>query len=79
MIKQHHPRQLVGPVERSAIVSGRRSCTSPDVSAEGNLPDYVSDLVASVGNFSLVSAPMMWQGHGIGTIDVGARATAPLQ
>ena len=48
----------------------------PDASAADDLPAYMSRLARECGDFSLVEAPMIWQGHGIGTIDIVARATA---
>ena len=47
-----------------------RALPGPDAAADGTVPSYVSELVEDVSNFSLVSAPLMWQGQGIGTIDV---------
>ena len=41
----------------------------PDGSVD-EMPAYVSRLVTDYANFSLASAPMLWQGQGIGTIDI---------
>jgi len=69
MVKEYYPRPLEGSVSESAMRKGE-VVHIPDASAMENVPRYVIDLVGHVGNFSLISAPMLWQGRGIGTIDL---------
>ncbi|MCB2020532.1 MAG: GAF domain-containing protein, partial [Burkholderiaceae bacterium] len=76
MIKEHYPRPLAGSVSERVILSGH-AVHIPDAAADGTVPSYVSELVEDVSNFSLVSAPLMWQGQGIGTIDVARSPPRP--
>jgi len=69
MVKETYPRPLKGSVSESAMRKGE-VVHIPDASAMDSVPRYVIDLVGHVGNFSLISAPMLWQGRGIGTIDL---------
>ncbi len=69
MVKEYYPRPLEGSVSESAMRKGE-VVHIPDASAMDSVPRYVLDLVGHVGNFSLISAPMVWQGRGIGTIDL---------
>ncbi|HQR11119.1 MAG TPA: GAF domain-containing protein [Casimicrobiaceae bacterium] len=69
MVKEYYPRPLAGSVSESAMRRGE-VVHIPDASAVADVPRYVLDLVGHVGNFSLISAPMVWQGRGIGTIDL---------
>ena len=76
MIKAQYPRPLAGSVSESVILTG---CIVhiPDAAADGKLPAYVGELVEGASNFSLVSAPMVWQGQGIGTIDIARSPPRP--
>ena len=76
MIKAQYPRPLAGSVSESVILTG---CIVhiPDAAADGKLPAYVGELVEEASNFSLVSAPMVWQGQGIGTIDIARSPPRP--
>jgi signal transduction histidine kinase/DNA-binding response OmpR family regulator len=76
MIKEQYPRPLAGSVSESVITTGL-VMHIPDATNMADLPDYVAELVGSVGSFSLVSAPMMWQGQGIGTIDIARAPPRP--
>ena len=67
-IKTEYPRPLADSVSEG-VMRGGEVLHIPDASAD-DLPDYVSRLAAQYSNFSLASAPMLWQGQGIGTIDI---------
>ena len=41
-----------------------------DVEQSDDVPDYIRDVVRQRGNFSVAVAPLVWDGRGIGTIDV---------
>ncbi len=69
MVKEYYPRPLEGSISESAMRKGE-VVHIPDASAVADVPRYVLDLVGHVGAFSLISAPMVWQGRGIGTIDL---------
>ncbi|MBS1162876.1 MAG: hypothetical protein H6R03_772, partial [Burkholderiaceae bacterium] len=76
MIKEQYPRPLAGSVSERVILTGR-TVHVPDAAADGGLPAYVSALVEGYANFSLISAPLMWQGQGIGTIDIARSPPRP--
>jgi signal transduction histidine kinase/HAMP domain-containing protein len=64
-----YPRPLAGTLSELAI--GRGSVLHrPDVLRATDLPQYVRDVADAAGNFSIASAPMVWEGRAIGTIDV---------
>jgi len=42
----------------------------PDMLVANEMPQYIRDFAGQVGNFSVALAPMMWEGAGIGTIDI---------
>ena len=75
MVKAEYPRPLAGSVAERVMSSGEVEHI-PDASA-GGMPAYVSKLVADYANFSLASAPMLWQGQGIGTIDIARSPPRP--
>ncbi len=77
MIKEHYPRPLAGSVSERVMQTGR-TVHIADAATTGNLPDYIGTLVAQgYDNFSLACAPMIWQGQGIGTIDVARAPPRP--
>ncbi|HSN34376.1 MAG TPA: GAF domain-containing protein, partial [Ideonella sp.] len=71
---QAHPRPLAGSVSERVMAHGD-VVHAGDIASLADLPDYVEALVHGVGRFALASAPMIWQGQGIGTLDI-ARAPA---
>ena len=76
MIKEQYPRPLAGSVSESVIRTGK-PVHVPDAAAMGELHDYVVQLADGYANFSLLSAPMIWQGQGIGTIDIARSPPQP--
>jgi GAF domain-containing protein/DNA-binding response OmpR family regulator len=75
MIKAEYPRPLAGSVTERVMADGDVQHI-PDASAK-DVPGYVSRVVADYANFSLASAPMLWQGQGIGTIDIARSPPRP--
>ena len=75
MIKVEYPRPLAGSVSERVMARGE-VVHIPDASAD-EMPAYVSKLVTDYANFSLASAPMLWQGQGIGTIDIARSPPRP--
>ena len=76
MIKQEYPRPLAGSVSETAILSGKVTHVV-DAEAAQDMPSYVTKLIEKWGNFSLITAPMLWQGQGIGTIDIARAPPRP--
>jgi GAF domain-containing protein/CheY-like chemotaxis protein len=74
-VMMEYPRPLAGSVSE-AVMRGGEVVHIPDASAD-DLPAYVSGLAAHYSNFSLASAPMLWQGQGIGTIDIARTPPRP--
>jgi len=74
-VRAEYPRPLAGSVSE-AVMRGGEVVHVPDASADDQ-PDYVSGLVAHYSNFSLACAPMLWQGQGIGTIDIARTPPRP--
>ncbi|HET7526275.1 MAG TPA: GAF domain-containing protein, partial [Burkholderiaceae bacterium] len=64
-----YPRPLAGTVSGLAIAKGS-VLHVPDMLAANEMPPYIREFASHVGNFSVALAPMMWEGRGIGTIDI---------
>ncbi len=75
IIKTEYPRPLAGSVTERVMAAGRFEHI-PDASAK-DAPAYVTKLVSEHANFSLASAPMLWQGQGVGTIDIARSPPRP--
>ncbi|MEO8310074.1 MAG: GAF domain-containing protein [Caldimonas sp.] len=58
-------------VEQTVIAEAmreRRVMIYPDALAGDGVPDVIRRMAAKMGNFSLVIAPMVWQGRGVGAL-----------
>ncbi|HEX6017686.1 MAG TPA: ATP-binding protein, partial [Burkholderiaceae bacterium] len=64
-----YPRPLAGTVSGVAIARGS-VVHVPDMLVAHEMPQYIRDFALQAGNFSVALAPMMWEGRGIGTIDI---------
>src|SRR5262249_4669272 len=64
-----YPRPLPGTMSEAAVRHGTLRHW-PDVAQADDLPPYIRDVVRERGNFAVAVAPLMWEGRGIGTIDV---------
>ncbi|HEY8709778.1 MAG TPA: GAF domain-containing protein, partial [Burkholderiaceae bacterium] len=65
------------PVEHTVIAEAmreRRLVSYPDTLHGDGVPEVIRRMAAKVGNFSLIVAPMVWQGRGVGALFV-ARLT----
>jgi GAF domain-containing protein len=47
------------------------------VVGDAGVPDYLRHAATESGDFSFACAPMNWEGHGIGTIDIVCRPARP--
>ncbi len=73
-------KALPTPVDRTATglaIRERRSVYVPDAAAMPDLPAATRDAVASIGNYSGVFAPMVWEDRGIGSIMVMRQPPQP--
>ena len=68
-IRALYPRPLAGTNSGKAIARGEIVHIG-DTGADGNLPGSVLEAASLVGHYTLATAPMMWEGRGIGTIDI---------
>jgi signal transduction histidine kinase/putative methionine-R-sulfoxide reductase with GAF domain len=71
-----YPRPLAGTMSERVIHNGRLM-EWPDVAEAIDVPDYITRVVRERGNFSVAVAPLMWEGRGIGTIDVMRKPPRP--
>jgi GAF domain-containing protein/CheY-like chemotaxis protein len=71
---------LPAPVERTpagrAIREGR-VLHYADAMAGGDQPKVIRRIAEQVGNYSIAMAPLMWEGRGVGTIQVVRRPASP--
>ena len=75
-VNEIYPRPLAGSVSERVMLTGEVAHVA-DVSQLPDMPAYVRELIDDAGNFSLVTAPMVWQGQGIGTIDLARSPPRP--
>ena len=68
-VDQAFPRPLAGTISDMAIRQGS-VLYRPSVLAANDMPDYIMEVARRRGDFSVVNAPMTWNGRGIGTIDI---------
>ncbi|HMO47029.1 MAG TPA: GAF domain-containing protein [Rubrivivax sp.] len=75
-VPQTYPRALAGTMSERVMRHGRLMHWN-DLSAADDVPGYIAEVVRARGNFSVAVAPLLWQGRGIGTIDVMRRPPRP--
>ena len=63
------PRRVEGTATELAIV-GKRVMHYADVLADAEAPVPLRRVASTIGNFSIAFAPMLWEGRGIGAIQV---------
>ena len=68
-VKSYYPRPLEGTMQGVAIAQ-RSPLHIPDVLGDPALPAALRELAQRIGNFSVLVAPMLWDGRGIGAIVV---------
>jgi GAF domain-containing protein/CheY-like chemotaxis protein len=65
----HYPRPLAGTMSELVMREGHLRHW-PDVEQATDVPGYIRDVVRRSGSFAVAVAPLVWEGRGIGTIDV---------
>jgi GAF domain-containing protein/CheY-like chemotaxis protein/tetratricopeptide (TPR) repeat protein len=70
------PRPIAGTVSEMAIRTGE-VIHRPSIQASPDMPEYLRTMASAIGDFSLATAPMMWEGRGIGTIDIACIPPRP--
>ena len=72
-----YPRPLAGSLSAEAIARCEVIHVA-DTSQRADLPAYLADLIGTEAAFTLAVAPMLWQGRGIGTINMARTPPRPL-
>jgi signal transduction histidine kinase len=72
----NYPRPLAGTMSEWVIRQGG-VMRWDDLAHAPDLPAYIRGVVRETGNLSVASAPLMWKGRGIGTIDVMRKPPRP--
>jgi GAF domain-containing protein/DNA-binding response OmpR family regulator/tetratricopeptide (TPR) repeat protein len=75
-MEQAFPRPVANTFSEMAIRSGSVLHRS-SIAAASDVPEYLHMMAARIGDFSLATAPMMWEGRGIGTIDIACLPPRP--
>ncbi|MBT2302121.1 response regulator [Variovorax paradoxus] len=58
-----------------AAMAGTEVLHIPDALAEPDLPSFMRELVAEMGNYAIMIAPLFWEGRNIGSIHVTRQPT----
>jgi GAF domain-containing protein/CheY-like chemotaxis protein len=71
-----YPRPLHGTVSEMAL--NEKNVVHRGTVVEAlDMPDYLRRVAQDLGDFSFACAPMIWEGRGIGTIDIACRPPRP--
>ena len=70
------PRRIEGTATELAIVE-KRVTHYPDVLADAEAPQPLRRVASTIGNFSIAFAPMLWEGRGVGAIQVSRGPPRP--
>ena len=71
-----YPRPLAGTLSGMVLASGR-TMYWPDTLAAPEVPEYMKQIAREHGNFAGCTAPLLWDGKGIGTLNVMRRPPRP--
>jgi PAS domain S-box-containing protein len=74
-LEKMYPLPLSGASGSGSAILARRVMHYPDIEGGADVPDPVRSGSRMIGSKSIIFAPMVWEGRGIGTIFVG-RAVA---
>jgi len=75
-VRRSYPRPLAGTLSERVMNDGAVLHVASVRDGSG-LPAYIHEQARQVGDFSLAIAPLRWEGHGIGTIDIAHHPTRP--
>jgi signal transduction histidine kinase/CheY-like chemotaxis protein len=71
-----YPRPLAGTLSGMVLERGR-TMYWPDTLAAPEVPEYMKRIAREHGNFAGCTAPLLWDGKGIGTLNVMRRPPRP--
>ncbi|MGC1817565.1 MAG: GAF domain-containing protein [Casimicrobiaceae bacterium] len=77
-----HDVTVIGPVAAGASISANAIASRsvqhvPDIAGGDGVPAFSRDAYRAVGVGSVIVAPVLWEGRGIGVISVGRASTGP--
>jgi signal transduction histidine kinase/DNA-binding response OmpR family regulator len=75
-LERFYPR----PVDRSSIgaaIAGLEVLHIPDALAEPELPSFMREIVAQMGSYAIMIAPLFWESRNIGSIHVTRQPPGP--
>ncbi len=77
-----HDVTVIGPVAADASISANAIASRsvqhvPDIAGGDDVPAFSREAYRAVGVRSVIVAPMLWEGRGIGVISVGRASTGP--
>jgi signal transduction histidine kinase/DNA-binding response OmpR family regulator/putative methionine-R-sulfoxide reductase with GAF domain len=75
-VRQSYPRPLVGTLSERVMNEGTLLYV-PSTRHETAVPTYIHEQARQTGDFSLASAPLRWEGRGIGTLDIARHPARP--
>jgi GAF domain-containing protein len=74
---KHYPRPAAGTLSQMAIDQGS-TLYWEDTLASPWVPEYMKGIAREYGNFTGAVAPLMWQGRGIGTLNIMRTPPRPM-
>ncbi len=73
-LERFYPRRI-DQSSIGAAMEGREVLHFPDALAVPDLPSFMRELVAEMGNYAIMIAPLFWEGRNIGSIHVTRQPT----
>jgi len=75
-VRRSYPRPLADTLSER-VMRGSTVVHLPSARGQAGLPPYIDQQIRQIGDFSLATAPLRWEGRGIGTIDIARRPARP--
>jgi GAF domain-containing protein/CheY-like chemotaxis protein len=75
-VGEHYPRPLEGTMSQRAM-NANAPLHLPRVSEMADLPVYLREIIDEQGDFSILITPLVWQGQGLGTLDIARKPPRP--
>jgi GAF domain-containing protein/CheY-like chemotaxis protein len=75
-VANHYPRPLAGTMSQRAMTDAA-PLHLPRISEMPDLPPYLRAILDEQGDFSILITPLIWQGQGLGTLDIARKPPRP--
>ncbi|MDM0065142.1 response regulator [Variovorax sp. J31P207] len=75
-LEKYYPRPI-DPIPVAVSQEALAVLHIPDVLAEPHLPRFMRELAETVGTYAIMIAPLIWEGHNIGSIHVTRQPPGP--